>query len=218
MGVADLLNQKGGSAAASAQAAQSTNIEHPSMPQLPQMPFERADSPHGSEHSRYSQPAMNNMGNGRPYGSPNAMHSNIHMPEPNMGSHQNPNGMVLSGMPGDFSQAMPHPQYKQPEAPQQQPNKAYPCSTCGKGFARRSDLARHGLHTSFPIITPCRTDLNTERIHSGVRPHVCDHPNCGKQFIQRSALTVHQRVHTGEKPHMCERCGKVSPPPKGIAK
>ena len=49
----------------------------------------------------------------------------------------------------------------------------------------------------------------TERIHSGVRPHVCDHPGCGKQFIQRSALTVHTRVHTGEKPHMCEHCTKV---------
>jgi hypothetical protein len=55
---------------------------------------------------------------------------------------------------------------------------------------------------------PC-ANVCTERIHSGVRPHVCDHPGCGKQFIQRSALTVHQRVHTGEKPHMCERCGKV---------
>lgn len=52
-------------------------------------------------------------------------------------------------------------------------------------------------------------DSLVERIHSGVRPHVCDYPGCGKQFIQRSALTVHSRVHTGEKPHMCERCGKV---------
>lgn len=51
---------------------------------------------------------------------------------------------------------------------------------------------------------------SVERIHSGIRPHACDWPGCGKQFIQRSALTVHARVHTGEKPHMCERCGKVS--------
>jgi hypothetical protein len=55
--------------------------------------------------------------------------------------------------------------------------------------------------------------ISTERIHSGVRPHVCDHPGCNKQFIQRSALTVHTRVHTGEKPHMCERCGKVRAKP-----
>lgn len=61
-----------------------------------------------------------------------------------------------------------------------------------------------------PIVTRPYADVRPERIHSGIRPHVCDHPGCGKQFIQRSALTVHSRVHTGEKPHMCERCGKVS--------
>ena len=86
-------------------------------------------------------------------------------------------------------------------------SRMFPCETCNKGFARRSDLARHG-EDIFSIWGPY-TKQYVVRIHTGDRPHVCPEPGCGKPFIQRSALTVHMRVHSGEKPHMCERCGKV---------
>ncbi|KAJ5899709.1 hypothetical protein N7495_004453 [Penicillium taxi] len=96
-------------------------------------------------------------------------------------------GYVPSGYAGDHQMQQAT---SLPRTENEAPPKTFHCSTCNKGFARRSDLARH------------------ERIHTGIRPHACDWPGCGKQFIQRSALTVHSRVHTGEKPHMCERCGK----------
>ncbi|KAH8128235.1 hypothetical protein LI328DRAFT_164380 [Trichoderma asperelloides] len=47
-----------------------------------------------------------------------------------------------------------------------------------------------------------------QRTHTGHRPYVCDKAGCGLTFSQRGNLRTHIRRHTGEKPYRCSQCTK----------
>lgn len=201
MDITTILNRKGSAAvvAAEAQFQQQfipTQLNPPSSPKMKTDPA-ASESGDGSVLSYGSHPPpltqMANTHQDMRYapqqhsGNSLPLMQNPYIPSGYPPSAQIPNGLAQA-RPGD------------------PPPKSFACSTCSKAFARRSDLARHG--TFQPSLIPIPTLMRSERIHTGIRPHACDWPGCGKQFIQRSALTVHSRVHTGEKPHTCERCGK----------
>ena len=59
-----------------------------------------------------------------------------------------------------------------------QSEKPFACPTCKNAFTNKSDLARHGKWYVYAAQSHLLT--STERIHTGVRPHVCDFEGCGK--------------------------------------
>jgi hypothetical protein len=142
MNIEQIVNSKGAKAAAAANGAD-LHLLH-SIAQAGSMPLsdtgsERGNSPHDSEHSRYSAPryqlnGMNGGPNTMRYPSPTAMQS----PMPMMQQGYRQEGSFDNGMMQQEN--IPRPRQSGENAPQ----KAFPCGTCGKGFARRSDLARHG--------------------------------------------------------------------------
>lgn len=111
---------------------------------------DRGVSPHPSDSSRYSSTQPQQL----PSYPPMPAHNMNGMRYPSPTQMQTP--MPLLNNNNYIPNPPDHP-YAQQQTPDQQnqqpggrpasdtgPPKAFACSTCGKGFARRSDLARHG--------------------------------------------------------------------------
>ncbi|KAI9814649.1 MAG: hypothetical protein M1827_003205 [Pycnora praestabilis] len=161
MDITTILNNKGPAAAAAAeqqlqqqlaQAAQASG-RSPS-----DTGSERGGSPHASEHSsRYSsrsaQPlhVMSNVPNGMRYPSPPSIQTPLPMLQ--NGYVQNPvpdNGYIQNEVPVSVRPSSGESSHK-----------AFSCQNCGKGFARRSDLARHDCQKTFTR----RTTLTRHQNH-----------------------------------------------------
>ena len=155
MDIKQIVNAKGGPKAAAAAAAANGAAQElhllQSISQANSMPMsdtgsERGNSPHDSEHSRYSAPrygqlnGMNGGPNGMRYPSPTAMQNSL----PMLQQPYRPDNIFDNGM---MQQENTRPR----QAGDGTVQKAFPCSSCGKGFARRSDLARHGKLSHYSL-------------------------------------------------------------------
>ncbi|XP_075144402.1 uncharacterized protein LOC142219329 isoform X1 [Leptodactylus fuscus] len=92
--------------------------------------------------------------------------------------------------------------------------KIFPCSECGRRFARRANLLRHKRsHTRPFFCADCGKSftfkfrlIEHQRFHTGEKPFAC--PECGKCFMHRENLFKHKKTHNGDRPFICDECGK----------
>lgn len=138
---------------------------------------DRTASPHTAD-PRYPPPPQQTMQGYPPM--TNAYGSDMRYPSPSANAMGVPMAVPNGFTPNGHAE---HPYAQQPNPDQSVPQtgrvsdgngppKAFACSTCGKGFARRSDLARHGKSTCSRPKATTYAHKNF-RTHSQRRPPAC---------------------------------------------